>query len=706
MKEFRRLAYQLAERNGCKHPFNNNTGMAGEDWGLGFIARHPDLSMRKPEGTSGARAMGFNKVAVSQIFALLTHVIDENKLTGAQIYNCDETGMTVVPKLHSKIIATKGQRQVGVLTSAERGNTVTVEICCSAAGNFMPPMLIYPRKRKQQEYEVGLPSGGWAERQKERPVLLLLDGHASHTKSLDVTDLARNNGVILLCFPPHCSHRLQPLDVAFMRPLSLYYEDEVRRCLRSNPGKVVTLWQVSTFRTGFHKRCEHENCAKRVRKGKLWPTNINVFSDDDFLPAATTDIQIADRELPAMNQEILETERANDIPIVLSSVRPVELTTSVDEPQPLCSGMPDTPTHRPNSLNSSFPSHSTGNAIPVPKVEIGQRRVARKRGKTAILTTSPYKAQLQEAQKTKEVKQTKVKRKLLDQEKIGNSEKQSRPKPKKVRKTAEEKVEETECFYCNELYSTSNEGWVSCVKCKQWAHNSCAGYVRAWFLSEAIKALYHDFLFMRELINYQDIDPQISKVAANKFPTISGTWFPELSLPSKETLRGHSDSSFRREGYIQCCVGVRLCDMYSNQELAEIHFMYGKADGNAALARRLYQERYPQRQCPDRKTFVRLHYRLCDYVKFNSPGLGRGRPRYTTPEVQEEILEAVNMTPFYISTRRVVLQVNVPHTTVWRLLKEYRINCILIICNVYRPCHQQITLHELGSVSGSCSSVV
>ncbi|KAJ4436003.1 hypothetical protein ANN_18627 [Periplaneta americana] len=51
----------------------------------------------------------------------------------------------------------------------------------------------------------------------------------------------------------------------------------------------------------------------------------------------------------------------------------------------------------------------------------------------------------------------------------------------------------------------------------------------------------------------------------------------DWSLPSKETLRGHSDSSFRGEGYIQCCVGVRLCDMYSNQELAEIHFMYGKA---------------------------------------------------------------------------------------------------------------------------------
>ncbi|KAJ4427803.1 hypothetical protein ANN_25456, partial [Periplaneta americana] len=157
----------------------------------------------------------------------------------------------------------------------------------------------------------------------------------------------------------------------------------------------------------------------------------------------------------------------------------------------------------------------------------------------------------------------------------------------------------------------------------------------------------------------------------------TGTFSFRRSLPSKETLRGHSDSSFRGEGYIQCCVGVRLCDMYSNQELAEIHFMYGKADGNAALARRLYQERYPQRQCPDRKTFVRLHYRLCEYGKFNSPGLGRGRPRSTTPEVQEEILEAVNMTPS-ISTRRVALQVSVPHTTVWRLLKEYQLNTPLI----------------------------
>lgn len=37
---------------------------------------------------------------------------------------------------------------------------------------------------------------------KDHPVLLLLDGHCSHIKSLKLIDEARANGVIILCFPP------------------------------------------------------------------------------------------------------------------------------------------------------------------------------------------------------------------------------------------------------------------------------------------------------------------------------------------------------------------------------------------------------------------------------------------------------------------------------------------------------------------------
>jgi len=42
-------------------------------------------------------------------------------------------------------------------------------------------------------------------------VLLILDGHCSH-KSIDTIDLARANGVVIICLPPHKTHRMQPLD--------------------------------------------------------------------------------------------------------------------------------------------------------------------------------------------------------------------------------------------------------------------------------------------------------------------------------------------------------------------------------------------------------------------------------------------------------------------------------------------------------------
>ncbi|KAJ8966145.1 hypothetical protein NQ317_011510 [Molorchus minor] len=441
--------------------FNMDAEMAGEDWVQSFMNRNPELSLRRPEATSGARAMGFNRVAVAQFFTLLNQVITEKKITGERIYNCDETGITVIPKQHSRVIANKGQRQVGVLTSAERGNTVTAEICCSAAGNFMPPMLIFPRKKKQQEFELA-------------PVLLLLDGHASHTKNLEVIDLAREKGVILLCFPPHCSHRLQPLDVAFMRPLSLYYEDEVRKWLRSNPGKVVTLFQISTlFGQAFVNAANMKTALKGFEKTGIWPTNEGIFTDDDFLPAETTNIPI--------ENEIQTCPIPSDNP-----TKNNETQNPQPEPQPQCSWMPDSPNaliRRPSI--SSFPALSPEIAMPVPKLKTGFKRVQRKRGKTTILTESPYKAELTEAiekAKKKDAQKEKVKKNLSGQKQknvtqLVTKRKKQKIAAKEVESSSDESVDEDDalCLYCNYQYSASTEGWVSCSQCKKWAHNSCAG---------------------------------------------------------------------------------------------------------------------------------------------------------------------------------------------------------------------------------------
>ena len=51
-------------------------------------------------------------------------------------------------------------------------------------------------------------------------------------------------------------------------------------------------------------------------------------------------------------------------------------------------------------------------------------------------------------------------------------------------------------------------------------------------------------------------------------------------------------------------------ERFTNAELADMHFVYGLADGNARQAQRLYEERFPHREVPDQRHFQRLHQRL------------------------------------------------------------------------------------------------
>lgn len=96
--------------------------------------------------------------------------------------------------------------------------------------DFVHPMLIFPRKRRQQVFQLNLPHGTWAEvyemrcmtkplfctwfekfigfSAQESPVLLLLDGQRPHIKSLQLMNNASQNGIIMLYFTPHCTHRL------------------------------------------------------------------------------------------------------------------------------------------------------------------------------------------------------------------------------------------------------------------------------------------------------------------------------------------------------------------------------------------------------------------------------------------------------------------------------------------------------------------
>lgn len=124
-----------------------------------------------------------------------------------------------------KVIAETGKRVVGQCVSAERGTLVTFCGIISAIGGTIPPMYIYPRVRMKNHFLYGsVPASvgygtksGWmtapifvkllehiqnhTKSSPTSPILLLLDNHETHV-SVDAINYARDNGIVLLSFPP------------------------------------------------------------------------------------------------------------------------------------------------------------------------------------------------------------------------------------------------------------------------------------------------------------------------------------------------------------------------------------------------------------------------------------------------------------------------------------------------------------------------
>ncbi|KAJ8882300.1 hypothetical protein PR048_014102 [Dryococelus australis] len=74
--------------------------------------------------------------------------------------------------------------------------------------------------------------------------LIRLDRHLSHTKNLEVIDEAKKNFVTILCLPPHCTQKLQQLDVGVMIPLSHYHGIALQKWMNNHPGRMVSLFQI------------------------------------------------------------------------------------------------------------------------------------------------------------------------------------------------------------------------------------------------------------------------------------------------------------------------------------------------------------------------------------------------------------------------------------------------------------------------------
>lgn len=371
-----------------------------------------------------------------------------------------------VPPNKKKIAALKGKKQVGIISSAERGETTTVVMSMSASGHYLPPFVIFPRTRMHDGLKHGAPSGtkfgcnpsGYmtaemfntyfdhfleqAHASETDPILLLLDGHSSHTKNLAVTEKARKYNVTILSLPPHCSNKLQPLDVSFMAPFKTFYSNAAEVYLRSNPGHVIGQYNImQLMKTAFEKAATMSTAVNGFKKCGLWPCDRTVFNESSFAPSLVTDQELENAELETISQE-----KGAD-----TSTAPGPASGSMNESQ--------------KSSESSF-TVPPDNVLPLPKMTTARATKRKRRAEKAEdITSDGYRQSLIDSKASKDISSIKKGKKAASKA----------PQKRQKRQKLSNDLEDSLCDRCGHSFSDSSNGagWIICVSCKNWIHTLC-----------------------------------------------------------------------------------------------------------------------------------------------------------------------------------------------------------------------------------------
>ena len=511
----RHIAFELANKSGLSHPFNMDNQSAGKDWLWGFLNRHQDLSIRSPTGTSLNRIRGFTRESVAGFFDVLRGILERNAFTPLNIWNMDETGVSSVVS-PSNVIATKGVRQVRKITSGERGKNVTVVCCMNAAGTYVPPLFIFPRKRMADGLITGAPIGslgcvtpsGWIDSEtfikwlkhfasftkcsKENQVLLVLDGHHSH-KTLEAVDFARDHGIIMLTLPPHCTHRLQPLDRTFFVSLKAAYTRAVDNWMVTNRLRTISQFEIAgLFAKAYKTATTMDSAVNGFAVSGIMPFDDSKFekeflladkhsdTHDDLDPLKVVDGNNTDDDGVTNNTE-------DDIEPQITLQKGVN--KEIDETATVSTVVVQAEVHVIPANESKVARQIITDVSP--SATLPTTRKQKRRSETcAEITSSPYKRTLTERldlkrnpKKPAQVNSLATKRKkstagpkstVLPQKKKAKVD--QKKKSTKLPDTSEdESDEEWPCLVCCEAFGRSRPGekWVQCVDCKQWAHEAC-----------------------------------------------------------------------------------------------------------------------------------------------------------------------------------------------------------------------------------------
>lgn len=238
-------------------------------------------------------------------FDLLYGKIDKYNIEAKNTYNMDEKGFLVGVLKRSKRVFNRPLFEgKTVRQTIQDGNRefITMIACICADGTAIAPAVLYASESEtiqstwveeigaDCEAFVGSTTSGWSnndmgvawltqvfDRYTKAKAgrsyrLLIVDGHRSHLTK-DFIDYCHDNKILLAIYPPHATHRLQPLDVCVFKSLSAAYSAELDEFIYQSQAllSIVKRDFLRLFWTSWTSTMTHQLITKAFQCTGIWP---------------------------------------------------------------------------------------------------------------------------------------------------------------------------------------------------------------------------------------------------------------------------------------------------------------------------------------------------------------------------------------------------------------------------------------------------
>lgn len=281
----------------------------GLNWCSRFVTRHRlELDSRYLNSLDLERHHADSVALFEQYFSIVGKKICEYNIQPENTYNMDEKGFLLGNINKAKRIFSKDLKASGKLIGAGQDGSrewITVVATICADGSTLPPLLIYEGSSgsiqdswiqdfKSNEHDAWFSSSpnGWTSdeigfkwleglfhkktKDKARRCwrLLFVDGHGSHV-TLKFLEWAQKHKILVAIYPPHTTHRLQPLDVGCFAPLATYYSQGLEHHTGLSEGQTRLTKRdfFKNFYPAWHKAFTEKNVISSWCKSGLFPFN-------------------------------------------------------------------------------------------------------------------------------------------------------------------------------------------------------------------------------------------------------------------------------------------------------------------------------------------------------------------------------------------------------------------------------------------------